>query len=105
MLGLLASMAIGASVRILAHFSYDSVVSGPTGRTISLDVHQNAKFTPEGINTLTGQGANVRAPGHGLLYQDVGRLVFDDTVSFPGETLFASAKAGRTHQRPKERRR
>jgi hypothetical protein len=34
----------------------------------------------------------VRAPGLGLLYQDVGRLVFDDTVPFPGETLFESAK-------------
>ena len=83
----------GASVRTLAHFFYDSVVSGPTGSTISLDAHQNAEFTPEGINTLTGQGANVRAPGDGLLYQDAGRLVFDDTVPFPGETLFASAKA------------
>jgi hypothetical protein len=31
--------------------------------------------------------------GLGLLYQDVGRLVFDVTVPFPGETLFASAKA------------
>ena len=35
----------------------------------------------------------MRAPGHGLLYQDVGRLVFDESVPFPGQTLFASAKA------------
>jgi hypothetical protein len=42
---------------------------------------------------LTGQGANVRAPGAGLLYQDVGRLVVDTTTPFPGETLFATAKA------------
>jgi hypothetical protein len=49
--------------------------------------------TAEGIHTLTGQGANVRAPGLGLLYQDGGRLVFDLTGPFPGETLFVSAKA------------
>ncbi len=83
----------GAWVRSLVHFSYDSVVTGPTGKAISLDAHQNAEFTPQGINTLTGQGPNVRAPGHGLLYQDVGRLVFDDSMPFPGESLFASAKA------------
>jgi hypothetical protein len=83
----------GGWVRSLVHFAYDSVVTGPTGRTIRLDAHQNARFTPQGINTLTGQGANVRAPGHGLLYQDVGRLVFDESVPFPGQTLFASAKA------------
>jgi hypothetical protein len=35
----------------------------------------------------------VRAPGLGLLYQDVGRLVFDETAPFPGTTVFASAKA------------
>lgn len=83
----------GGWVRSLVHFAYDSVVSGPTGRTITLDAHQNAEFTPQGINTLTGQGPNVRAPGHGLLYQDVGRLVFDESVPFPGQTLVASAKA------------
>ena len=83
----------GGWVRSLVHFAYDSVVTGPTGKAIRLDAHQNAEFTPEGINTLTGQGPNVRAPGLGLLYQDVGRLVFDETVPFPGETLFASAKA------------
>jgi hypothetical protein len=46
----------GAWVRSLVHFSYDSVVAGPTGKTISLDAHQNAAFTPQGIDTLTGQG-------------------------------------------------
>ena len=81
----------GAWARSLVHFSYDSVVTGPTGEAISLDAHQNAEFTPQGINTLTGQGPNVRAAGHGLLYQDVGRLVFDDSMPFPGESLFASA--------------
>jgi hypothetical protein len=83
----------GTWVRTLLHASYDSVLTGPTGTSIPLDAHQNAEFTAEGINTLTGQSANVSAPGLGLLYQDVGRLVFDITVPFPGETLFVSAKA------------
>ena len=67
-------------------------LTGPTGKSISLDAHQNAEFTAAGINTLSGR-LNVRAPSLGLLYQDVGRLVFDVTASFPGETLFLSAKA------------
>ena len=83
----------GAWDRSLVHFSYDSVVTGPTGKAISLDAHQSARFTPHGLLTLTGQGPNVRAPGHGPLHQDVGRLVVDDSTPFPGETLFASAKA------------
>lgn len=85
----------GTWMRTLEHASYDSVLTGPTGKSIAFDAHQNAEFTAAGINTLTGQGANVRAPGLGLLYQDVGRLVFDVTVPFPGETLFASAKVVR----------
>jgi hypothetical protein len=85
--------ANGDWVRTIEHAAYDSVVTGPTGRSISLDAHQNAEFTAAGINTLSGQSANVRAPGLGLLYQDVGRIVFDVTVPFPGETLFVSAKA------------
>jgi hypothetical protein len=85
--------ADGTWVRTLEHAAYDSVLSGPTGTSIPFDGHQNAEFTAVGITTLTGQGPNVRAPGRGLLYQDVGRLVFDVTVPFPGETLFASAKA------------
>jgi len=83
----------GVWVRTLEHAAYDSVLSGPTGRTIRFDAHQNAEFTEAGIVTLTGQGPNVRAPRLGLLYQDVGRLVFDVTVPFPGDTLFASAKS------------
>jgi hypothetical protein len=83
----------GTWVRTLEHAFYDSVLVGPTGRSIPFDGHQNAEFTAAGINTLTGQGPNVRAPGLGVLYQDVGRLVFDVTVPFPGETLFASAKS------------
>lgn len=85
--------AEGDWVRTLEHAAYDSVLTGPTGSTIRFDAHQNAEFTAEGIVTLTGQGPNVRAPGRGLLYQDVGRLVFDATVPFPGDTLFASAKS------------
>jgi hypothetical protein len=83
----------GNWVRTLEHAFYDSVVVGPTGKSISLDAHQNAEFTASGINTLSGQGLNVRAPGLGVLYQDVGRLVFDVTTPFPFETLFASAKS------------
>ena len=83
----------GTWVRTVQHFFYDSVLTGPTGRSIPFDGHQNAEFTAAGIVTLTGQGPNVRAPGSGLVYQDVGRLVFDETVPFPGETLFVSAKA------------
>ena len=83
----------GQLVRSLLHFFYDSTVTGPAGRSISFDGHQNVELTADGILTLSGQGANVRAPGLGVLYQDVGRLVVDVTVPFPGETLFASAKA------------
>ena len=82
----------GNWVRTLEHAFYDSVVVGPTGRSISLDAHQNAEFTVSGINTLSGQGLNVRAPGLGVLYQDVGRLVFDVTDP-TGKTVFASAKS------------
>jgi hypothetical protein len=82
--------ASGELIRIRAHYAYDSVLTGPTGITIPFDAHQNAEFLPSGINTLTGQGPTVRAPGRGVLYQDVGRLVFDDTT---GRTLFTSAKA------------
>jgi hypothetical protein len=82
----------GNWVRTLEHAFYDSVVVGPTGRSISLDAHQNAEFTVSGINTLSGQGLNVRAPGVGVLYQDVGRLVFDVTDP-TGKTVFASAKS------------
>ena len=78
----------GTWVRTLEHASYDSVLTGPTGKSIAFDGRQNAEFTAAGITTLTGQGANVRAPGLGLLYQDVGRLVFDVTVPFPGRALF-----------------
>jgi hypothetical protein len=81
----------GAYTRSLVHYFCDSVVTGPTGKSIHLDAHQDQAITAAGINTLTGQGANVRGPG--LLYQDVGRVVLDISVPFPGQTLFASAKA------------
>ena len=83
----------GSFIRSRTHFFYNSVVTGPTGTSIALDAHQNQKLTAAGVLTLTGQGANVRAPGIGVLYQDVGRLVVDVSGPFPGETLFASAKA------------
>jgi hypothetical protein len=83
--------ADGIWVRSVKHFFYDSVVTGPTGTTISLDAHQSLEITADGIATHRGQGPNVRVPGSGLLYQDVGRLVTD--ISGPGENVFASAKA------------
>jgi hypothetical protein len=61
---------------------YKSAVTEPTRKSISFDGHQNAVFTVSAITTLTGQGPNVRAPGLGLLYQDVGRLVVDPRVRF-----------------------
>jgi hypothetical protein len=82
----------GAFSRTVEQFDTESVVTGPTGKSISLDAHQTLKFA-DGIATLTGQGPNVRAPGMGLIYQDVGRLVTDVTAHYPGETLFASAKS------------
>ena len=82
----------GDWLRTRVHFFYDSEVTGPSG-SISLDAHQNLTITAAGILTLTGRSANVRAPGMGLLYQDVGRLVVDTSTPFPGETLFASAKS------------
>ena len=84
--------AAGNFVRTVEHFTTDSVVTGPTGKSISLDSRQTFKFEG-GIATLTGQGINVRAPGLGLIYQDVGRLVTDVTGEFPGVNLFASAKS------------
>jgi hypothetical protein len=82
----------GNFVRTIEHFATDSVVTGPTGKSIRLDAHQTLKFE-DGIATLTGEGPNVRAPGMGLIYQDVGRLVTDVSVPFPGVTLFQSAKS------------
>lgn len=84
--------ANGVFTRTVEQFDTDSVVIGPTGKSISLDSHQTLTFA-DGIAALTGQGPNVRAPGLGLIYQDVGRLVTDVTVPYPGETLFASAKS------------
>ena len=86
--------AAGDLIRTRVHFFYDSVVTGESGRSIRLDAHQSLRIDHRsGVITLTGQSANVRAPGEGVLYQDVGRLVVDTTVPFPGETLFTSAKA------------
>jgi hypothetical protein len=82
----------GNLVRSIEHFLYESVVTGPNGKSISLQAHQTFEFENE-IVTLTGQGATIRAPGHGVLYQDVGRLVTDVSGPFPGVTLLASAKS------------
>jgi hypothetical protein len=87
--------ADGAWKRSVNHFFYDSVVTGPTGKSISLDAHQTLEITANGIASLSGQGANVRAPGRGVIYQDVGRLVTDVNGPPPGETLHSSAKAVR----------
>ncbi len=90
--------ASGAFIRSLVHFSYDSVVTGPTGKSINFDGHQNQQITAAGIITLTGQGANVRASGLGLLYQDVGRLVVD-TSAFPSPARRCSSPPRRSASR------
>jgi len=84
--------AAGNFVRTIEHYFYDSVVTGPTGKSISLDAHQTLVFE-NGVATHTGQGPNVRAPGLGVIYQDVGRLVTDVSGEPPGVNLFASAKS------------
>ena len=84
--------ADGGFVRSIEHLLYESVVTSPSGKSIRLQAHQTFEFQDE-VVTLTGQGAIIRAPGQGVLYQDVGRLVTDVSVPFPGVTLFASAKS------------
>jgi hypothetical protein len=50
---------------------------------------QNAILRPSGINTLNGQGISFHLPGRGLVFQDIGHLVFSNLT---GLTIAASAK-------------
>jgi hypothetical protein len=79
--------------RIINHFAWEGTITAPDGRTFSDDAHQTAIFTPSGVNTLDGQGMVFTIPGYGLVYQDVGHLVFNDTVPMDVSTIQASAKA------------
>lgn len=83
----------GTPARILNHFDYEGTITAPDGRTFSDDAHQTAILTPSGVNTLDGQGLVFTIPGHGLVYQDVGHLVFNDTVPMDVSTIQKSAKA------------
>jgi hypothetical protein len=84
--------ADGNLIRSIEHLLYKSVVTGATGNSIRLQAHQTFEFQDD-VVTLTGQGAIIRAPGQGVIYQDVGRLVTDVSGPFPGVNLFASAKS------------
>src|SRR5882672_2280999 len=83
----------GNSVRIEVHFDYAGVVTAPDGRTFRDDAHQNAILTPSGVNSLNGQGFLFTIPGMGVVYQDVGHLLFDDTLPPDLSTIKQSAKA------------
>src|SRR6266536_687231 len=83
----------GNSIRIEVHFDYHGVITAPDGRTFTDDAHQNAIFTPSGINSLNGQGFLFTIPGKGVVYQDVGHLVFDDTQPPDLSTIMQSANA------------
>lgn len=83
----------GNSSRIQLHFDFEGVITAPDGRTFRNDARQNAIFTPSGINSLNGQGFFFTIPGEGVVYQDVGHLVFDDTRPPELSTIKQSAKA------------
>ena len=80
--------AAGDSDRIQIHFHYvGRITLGSV--TVRDEAHQNAIFRPNGINTLNGQGIAFHLPGLGLVFHDIGHLVFDDQT---GITVRGSAK-------------
>lgn len=79
----------GNSVKIQLHFRYQGTIVGPDGQVYRNDASLNVIFTPEGINALNGQGLHFRLRGLGVVFKDVGHLVFSDIT---GETLKSSAK-------------
>jgi len=80
--------AAGNSARIQVHFHYvGQITLGAV--TVRNEAHQNAIFRPNGINTLNGQGIAFHLPGLGLVFQDIGHLVFSDQT---GVTIRGSAK-------------
>lgn len=80
--------AAGNSTRIQVHFHYVGRIT-LGGVTVRDEAHQNAIFTPSGINALNGQGISFQLPGQGLVFQDIGHLVFSDQT---GTTIRGSAK-------------
>ena len=80
--------AEGNSIRIQLHFDYAGVITAGD-MTLRDEAHQNAIFTPSGLNTLNGQGIAFQLPGRGLVFQDIGHLVFSDQT---GTTIRGSAK-------------
>jgi len=78
----------GNSTRIQVHFHYVGRIT-VGGVTVRDEAHQNAIFRPSGINTLNGQGIAFHLPGRGLVFQDIGHLVFSDQN---GTTIRGSAK-------------
>jgi hypothetical protein len=82
----------GNSIRFEVHFDYEGTVSFD-GSTYRDDAHQFGIFTPSGVNVLDGEGFVFTIPGHGIVYQDVGHLVFDDTLPPELSTIMKSAKA------------
>ncbi len=78
----------GNSTRIQVHFNYAGRIT--LGNvTVRNEARQNAIFRPNGINTLNGQGIAFHLPGQGLVFQDIGHLVFSDRT---GVTIRGSAK-------------
>ncbi len=80
--------AAGDSIRIQVHFRYAGLITLGAA-TVRDEANQNAIFRPNGINTLNGQGIAFHLPGLGLVFQDIGHLVFDEGS---GVTLRGSAK-------------
>jgi hypothetical protein len=77
-----------ASIAIHVHFDYEGTITFGD-RSVRDDAHQNAILRPSGINTLNGQGISFHLPGRGLVFQDIGHLVFSDLT---GLTISGSAK-------------
>jgi hypothetical protein len=80
----------GSSRRILEHVRYHSTFTSATGTVLlTASARQNAELTPQGVNSLRGQGLFLVVPGIGPIWHDVGTLVFSDLT---GATLHKSAK-------------
>jgi hypothetical protein len=79
--------ADGTWLRDVVQYRYDSWFQGPGG-AFPLRATQTAIFTPT-TGTLSGQGIFIRGHGLSIVYQDVGRFVFDRS---DGSTIFATPK-------------
>jgi len=71
------------------HFTYQGVFTDPTtGRQIAQLSHQNVT-DQDGLVATRGQGIFLRVAGDGVVFHDVGRLVFDPS---DGSTQAATPK-------------